>query len=299
MRSFWFGCPFASSRRRGPLSFACYNAAMRFVKMHGAGNDYVYVNGYAQTVHNPVALATQISNRHFGVGSDGLILLLPPETGVDADVRMRMFNADGSEAEMCGNGIRCLAKLAHDHGVCDAKPMRVQTGAGVLSINYALDNQGKLTTATVDMGEPIFDLPAVPVDASKLDEQITDATFVSMGNPHAVFFLDEDQPIINPTLGAQLEVHAAFPNRMNIHFVHVNSPSEVTVYHWERGSGATLACGTGACAVCVAGVLTGKTERNITAHLPGGDLQLEWREADNHVYMTGPAAEVFTGDWPE
>lgn len=270
---------------------------MKFTKMHGIGNDYVYVNGFAETVDDPVSLAPAISDRHFGVGGDGLILILPPETGVGADVRMRMFNADGSESEMCGNGIRCVAKYAHDHGLTTAKPMRVQTGNGVLSIDYTTNGDGALTLATVDMGEPILELPRVPVEKSRLDDAVKGAAFVSMGNPHAVFFIDDDEPLERPQLGAQLEAHPAFPNRINVHFVRVNAPGDVTVYHWERGSGATLACGTGACAVCVAGVLTGRTDRQITAHLPGGDLQLEWREADNHVYMTGPATEVFSGEW--
>lgn len=265
--------------------------------MHGIGNDYVYINGFDETVDDPAALARAIADRHFGVGGDGLILILPHEDGVDADVRMRMFNADGSEAEMCGNGIRCVAKYAHDHGLTDAKPMRVQTGNGVLPIDFEMDADGKVVTATVDMGEPILDLPSIPVDASKIDAELDDASFVSMGNPHIMLYVDKtgDQHL---TLGPKIETHPAFPNRINVHYVQVHSPTEVTVKHWERGSGPTLACGTGACAVCVAGVLTGRTERKIVAHLPGGDLQLEWHESDNHVYMTGPAAEVFSGEWP-
>jgi diaminopimelate epimerase len=293
---------------------------MKFTKMHGIGNDYVYVDGHppeGHTVNDPAALAVTIADRHFGVGGDGLIMILPPAPGIDAHVRMRMFNADGSEAEMCGNGIRCVAKYAHDHGLTDAKPMRVQTGNGVLTIDYTTDDAGKLQTATVDMGPPILTPADVPVDVSKLNpthephtfqvampetgyagHALLPATMVSMGNPHAVLFVDDDQPLERPALGKVLENHPAFPNRMNVHFVKINAPDDVTVYHWERGSGATLACGTGACAVAVAGVLTGKTDRTLTAHLPGGDLQLEWREADSHVYMTGPATEVFTGEWP-
>ncbi len=269
---------------------------MRFTKMHGIGNDYIYVNGFVETVDDPAALAVRIADRHFGVGGDGLILILPSEADGEADVRMRMFNADGSEAEMCGNGIRCVAKYVIDHGLADAKPLRVQTGAGVMSIDYALDPTGQLHTATVDMGEPVLDAMRIPLDQAKLDAAVTDATMVGMGNPHAIFFVDalSDQHL---TQGPDIERHPAFPNRTNVHFVQVNEPNEVTVKHWERGSGATLACGTGACAVCVAGALTGRTERIITAHLPGGDLLLEWREADNRVYMTGPAVEVFSGDF--
>jgi len=291
---------------------------MKFTKMHGIGNDYVYVNAPGGSIPDPAALAVRIADRHFGVGGDGLILILPPEPGVDAHVRMRMFNADGSEAEMCGNGIRCVAKYAHDHQLTDAKPMKVQTDNGVLSIDYTIDDAGKLETATVDMGEPILTPAHVPVDVSKLSETdeshtfqvpmpetgyaghaLLPATMVSMGNPHAVIFVDDDQPLERPALGKAIENHPAFPNRINVHFVKVNSRDDVTVYHWERGSGATLACGTGACAVAVAGVLTGKTARRITTHLPGGDLELEWNESDGHVYMTGPATEVFTGNWPD
>jgi len=292
---------------------------MQFVKMHGAGNDYVYVNCYEQAVDDPAALAPRISDRHFGVGADGLILVMPPDRGVDADVRMRMYNADGSEAEMCGNGIRCVAKLAHDRGITTARPMRVQTASGVLSIDYQLDDAGRLMTATVDMGEPTVQPDEVPVDLAKVQpgekehvyrvplagyegRDSLPATFVSMGNPHAVVFVDRVDEQTRETQvewGRFMERHAAFPNRMNVHFVQVHSPDEATVLHWERGSGATLACGTGACAVAVAGAMTGRTARMLTTHLPGGDLTLEWRELDNHVYMTGPAVEVFTGDWPD
>jgi len=282
---------------------------MRFTKMHGLGNDYVYVDGFTQTIEDPAALAVQIADRHFGVGGDGLILALPPAPGIDADARMRMFNADGSESEMCGNGIRCVCKLVHDYrlGGYDptlpaANPMHIQTGNGVLSLEYTLDAAGRVETVAVDMGAPILDLPAIPVDESKLDARLANAVFVSMGNPHAVIYTEDGDELVQPALGAELEHHPAFPNRMNIHFVKVKSRGEVEVYHWERGSGATLACGTGACAVCVAGVLSGRTDRTLTAHLPGGPLKLSWQGADDskdgHVIMTGPATEVFTGTWP-
>ncbi len=282
---------------------------MRFTKMHGIGNDYVYINGYEQAVRDPVALAPVISDRHTGVGGDGLILILPPPPEVkDADVRMRMFNNDGSEAEMCGNGIRCVAKFVVDHGISNARPLRIQTGRGVLSLDYTTDAAGKVQQVTVDMGTPILEPRKVPVDPGKLtatdqaqifriDDRFT-ATFVSMGNPHAVIYHEKVEGLDLWRLGAELEHHPAFPQRMNVHFVQVISPGEVTVQHWERGSGATQACGTGACAVCVAGVLTGRTQRTVLAHLPGGDLKLEWRESDDHVLMTGPAVEVFSGDWP-
>jgi diaminopimelate epimerase len=296
---------------------------MRFIKMHGIGNDYVYVNGFAEQVADPESLAVAISDRHMGVGGDGLIMVLPPEPGIDADVRMRMFNADGSESEMCGNGIRCVAKLSHDYGLSTAKPMKVQTGAGVLTLDYRLDTAGKLAEATVDMGEPILEAERIPVqidghphthpvvnipgtviELRGWDTAAQEAaglercwTAVSMGNPHAIFYVKDVQAVPLEIVGPQLEHAAAFPRRINVHFVQVHSAEEVTMRTWERGSGITLACGTGASAVCVAGVLTGRTDRKLLAHLPGGDLNLEWRESDNHVFMTGSATEVFSGDW--
>ena len=298
---------------------------MRFTKMHGIGNDYVYVNGFEETVDDPATTAQLVADRHFGIGGDGLILVLPPEPGVAADVRMRMFNADGSESEMCGNGVRCVCKLAHDHGITAANPMRVQTGRGVLTLHYTLGDDGKVAQVRVDMGEPILESALIPanvpgvdphdrvvafpvsgiiqwpastaadwIDACGFDARMT---LVSMGNPHAVFCCQETDRIDAAAIGPAVETHPMFPRRTNVHFVKVHSPSEVTVKHWERGSGATLACGTGACAVCVAGVLVGKTDRKIVAHLPGGDLHLEWDEKSNHVFMTGPATEVFHGEW--
>jgi diaminopimelate epimerase len=278
---------------------------MHFTKMHGAGNDYVYVDGFEQRVDDPAALARRISDRHFGVGADGLILLLPGEAG---DVRMRMFNADGSEAEMCGNGIRCLAKYAWDHGRTKANPLRVETPGGIKTIELALDGDGRVAAATVDMGEPILDPAAIPVKLPRkrvasaplrTATKALEMTCVSMGNPHAVIYTERVAAVRLEELGPQIEHHPLFPQRVNAHFVQVHSPREVTMRTWERGSGITLACGTGAAAVCVAGVLTGRTARSILAHLPGGDLRLEWREQDNHVYMTGPAVEVFSGEWFE
>ena len=281
---------------------------MRFTKMHGIGNDYVYVNAFTERVDDPAETARKIADRHLGVGGDGLILILPSEK---ADVRMRMFNADGSEAEMCGNGVRCVAKYAYDYGLSKANPMRVETGRGVLTLALEVD-RGKVRQVTVDMGEPILALADIPVDREKVvrggreheyrlsvlkGNELLDAVFVSMGNPHAVMYVDDAGAIELNRLGPLIERHPAFPRRINAHWVRVHSPGEVTMRTWERGSGVTLACGTGACAVCVAGVLTGRTDRSLLAHLPGGDLRLEWREADNHVYMTGPATEVFSGEW--
>jgi len=279
---------------------------MRFTKMHGIGNDYVYINGFEEKVEEPAELSRRVSDRHFGVGSDGLILILPSEK---ADVRMRMFNADGSEAEMCGNGVRCVAKYAYDHGLTRSNPIRVETGRGVLTLELEVV-EGKVRQATVDMGEPILSLPDIPVKQSgvrntlrdneyqiEVEGTAVDMTFVSMGNPHAVIYVPGTEALDLARLGPPIENHPAFPRRINVHWVQVHRPGELTMRTWERGSGITLACGTGACAVCVAGVLTDRSHRNVVAHLPGGDLRLEWRESNNHVYMTGPATEVFSGEW--
>jgi diaminopimelate epimerase len=281
--------------------------------MHGIGNDYVYVNGFAERVADPAATAVKVSDRHTGVGGDGLILILPSDK---ADVRMQMFNADGSEGEMCGNGVRCVAKYAYDHGLTRSNPMRVETGRGVLTLALQTGGGGggKVERVTVNMAHPILDLPKIPVDRERVvatgreheyrlsvaqGNEWVDATFVSMGNPHAVIFTNGDLDQLDlARIGPPLERHPAFPRRANVHWVRVVSRTEVVMRTWERGSGITLACGTGACAVAVAGVLTGRTDRKILAHLPGGDLTLEWREADDDVYMTGPATEVFSGEWP-
>ncbi|MHC4562441.1 MAG: diaminopimelate epimerase [Planctomycetota bacterium] len=275
---------------------------MRFVKMHGIGNDYVYVDCFDQEVGDPARAAQQVSDRHFGIGSDGLILILPSGA---ADVRMRMFNSDGSEGEMCGNGIRCVAKYAYDHGRARTNPMAIETAAGIKTIELSLAD-GEVCAASVDMGEPILAPREIPVglDGEQVVEAPVEAsgqrltmTCVSMGNPHAVIYTDDVAGVALEKIGASLEAHPLFPQRTNVHFVQVHSEGEATVRTWERGSGVTLACGTGASAVCVAGVLTGRTGRELLAHLPGGDLQLQWRESDNHVIMTGPATEVFSGEW--
>jgi diaminopimelate epimerase len=281
---------------------------MRFTKMHGIGNDYVYVDGFAQTVADPATVAVQVSNRHFGIGADGLILILPSEK---ADVRMRMFNADGSEPEMCGNGIRCVAKYAFDHGLCHHNPMTVETGRGVLTLDLHL-RDGKVDRVTVNMGPPILALPQIPVDREKVSRgaheheyrlnlglgiEPLEVVFVSMGNPHATSFVHDVAGMDLERLGPKVERHPAFPHRINAHWAQIHSATELTMRTWERGSGITLACGTGACAVAVAAALTGRAGRHMLAHLPGGDLTLEWRESDDHVYMTGPAVEVFSGEW--
>ncbi|MDA3904267.1 MAG: diaminopimelate epimerase [Desulfuromusa sp.] len=276
---------------------------MKFTKMHGAGNDYVYINGFEEQILDPAGLAQQVSNRQFGIGSDGLILILPSEV---ADVRMRMFNIDGSEGEMCGNGIRCVAKYAYDHGLVERLEMTVETGGGVLSLTMVVGTSGLVEQVRVNMGEPGLtrgEVPMIgPVSESavsvslEVGEQQFEMTCVSMGNPHAVIFVDDVEHFPVATIGQQIESHCWFPERVNVEFVQVLSPTEVIQRTWERGSGETLACGSGASAVTVAGVLTGRTERKIINHLRGGDLKLEWLE-NRSVIMTGPAVEVFNGDF--
>ncbi|MDD5064095.1 MAG: diaminopimelate epimerase [Phycisphaerae bacterium] len=289
---------------------------MRFTKMHGIGNDYVYVNCFEEKVADPAKLAQIVSDRHFGIGSDGLILICPSQK---ADVRMRIFNADGSEAEMCGNGIRCVAKFSYEHKLakvgksfivpgCPPCPasLSIETGSGVKNVGLTISS-GKIQKVCVNMGQPALtpkDIPVKLPGEKVIDEPIEilgeklRMTCVSMGNPHAVFFCDDVSLIELEKFGPAIEKHSIFPNRTNVHFVQVDDPAEFTMRTWERGSGITLACGTGACACCVATVLTGRGERVCTAHLPGGDLELNWCEKDNCVYMTGPAVEVFEGIWP-
>jgi diaminopimelate epimerase len=278
---------------------------MKFTKMHGIGNDYVYVNTFDQKAPaDPARLAIAISDRHFGVGSDGLILIGPSER---ADARMRMFNADGSESEMCGNGVRCVAKYIHDHGIARKSRVTIETGRGILTLDVEIEAEGgKARRIRVDMGAPILqgsDIPTKLPGDPPLDVPLTvegrrlEVTAVSMGNPHAVVYVPDVERYPVEALGPLLEHHPAFPRRVNVHFVTVLGPDEVRMRTWERGSGITLACGTGACAVCVAGVLTGKTGRKILAHLPGGDLALEWAGDGHSVFMTGPATEVFSGEW--
>ncbi len=279
---------------------------LKFTKMHGLGNDYVYVNLFEERVDDAPALARVISDRHRGVGSDGLILVVPPEDA-DADVRMIMYNADGSRAQMCGNGIRCVAKLAYDHGVARRNPLRVQTDAGNLALDLRLGRDGRVEAVRADMGAPILDPKRIPVLLEgrsvvaapiTFGDQTLAMTCVSMGNPHAVFFELDLSRVPLAEWGPQVENHPLFPERINVHFVEAVRPDLVKMITWERGSGATQACGTGASAVCVAGVLNGLTRRALTVELPGGPLQTEWDAATNHVYMTGPAVEVFTGVWP-
>ena len=286
--------------------------------MHGLGNDYVYVNCFDEKVRNPAKLAQVVSDRHFGIGADGVILIGRSKT---ANVRMRIFNSDGSEAEMCGNGIRCVAKYAYEHKLAKAgkslsvpgQPicpisLKIETNNGVLTVGLTTDDNDKVQKVCVNMGQPKLTTEDIPVNlpVKEVIEQPMQfqsrafvMTCVSMGNPHAVFFRNDLAIFEVEKFGPVIEKHSIFPNRTNVHFVQVDKPTEFTMRTWERGSGITMACGTGACACCVAAVLTGRGKRVCTAHLPGGDLELNWRKEDNCVYMTGPAVEVFEGTWPE
>lgn len=274
---------------------------MKFTKMHGAGNDYVYVNCFEEAVAEPAALAVEISNRNFGIGSDGLVLIMPSTV---ADVRMRMFNADGSEAEMCGNGIRCVAKYTYDHRLVRRKRMNIETGAGVLTVDLLTNAADLVERVQVNLGAPRLlrgDIPMTGDPGKKalnIEIEVLERTFratcVSMGNPHCVIFVDNLAAFPVSEFGRHIERHPFFPNRTNVEFVRVMSRTEVKQRTWERGAGETLACGTGAAAVTVAGVLNGLTDRKIVNHLRGGDLEMEWREAGD-VLMTGPAVEVFNG----
>lgn len=275
---------------------------MRFTKMHGAGNDYVYVNCFAEPFPaDPAGLAIAVSDRHKGIGADGLILICPSDK---ADARMRMYNADGSESEMCGNGVRCVAKYVHDHDIARKELLKIETGRGVLTLQLFVEN-GRAERIRVNMGTPILNSAEIPTtlpgdppvrQTLSVAGRELQVTCVSMGNPHCVTFVDEitDEWVLG--VGPQIEKHPAFPRRVNAEFIQILSPREFNMRVWERGSGETQACGTGACASCVAGVLAGLTERKVLAHLPGGDLELEWSES-GEVYLTGPATEVFSGDW--
>ena len=278
---------------------------LQFTKMHGLGNDYVYMDAINQKIENRSELAKFVSDRHFGIGSDGLILICPSEK---ADFRMQMFNQDGSEAEMCGNGIRCVGKFVYDKGLTKKETITVETLAGIKTLVMTAKN-GKIETARVDMGEPILEPEKIPVISNenpvknlKLEVENKDFTFtcVSMGNPHAVTFIKEDVNKFDICkYGAKLEVNKAFPKKANIEFINVIDDKTLKMRVWERGAGETLACGTGACAVTVSAILNGYTKRAVTVHLLGGDLKIEWNKNDNHVYMTGPATTLFEGkiDW--
>ncbi len=278
---------------------------IKFTKMHGIGNDYLYIDARRTPVKSPERLAVRMSDRHFGAGADGLILILKSSK---ADFGMRMFNADGSEAEMCGNGIRCLAKYVYDHGLKKSKELSIETLAGIRHLDLYLKNR-RVDSVRVEMGEPILQRERIPMtgmpgmvinESLPLEDGVRFAvTAVSMGNPHSVIYVEDVRNFPVEKYGPMIENHSLFPNRTNVEFVQAVSEGEVIQRTWERGSGETLACGTGASAVTVAGVLNKKTSRSILIHLSGGDLHTEWREDNNCVYITGPAVEVYEGMWPE
>ena len=270
-----------------------------FTKMHGLGNDYIYFNCLESPIERPEDLSPILSHRHFGIGGDGIVLIMESKS---EDFRMRMFNADGSEAEMCGNAVRCVAKYLFDRNYTDKEVIRLETNGGARVLELNID-AGKTRSVRVDMGEPILTPGEIPINVDapkvvnanyKVAGESFEMTGVSMGNPHAVLFVDEitDHQVLE--LGPKIEVDPIFPNRINAHFAQVIGNNEIRMRVWERGSGETQACGTGACAVLVAAVLTERTGRKALIHLSGGDLEIEWGE-NGHVYMTGPAEFVFDG----
>ena len=272
---------------------------LHFTKMHGIGNDYVYVDCFTQAVADPAGVARRVSPRRTGIGADGLILIQPSSL---ADCRMEMYNADGSRGEMCGNGIRCVGKYVYDHGLVPRQTLRVETDAGIKGLQLGVQH-GRVSTVTVDMGEPVLDGPRIPVAAEgpvvdaplRVAGETYRVTCVSMGNPHCVVFVPRVDGLALADIGPRFEHDPFFPKRVNTEFVEVLSETELRMRVWERGSGETAACGTGACAVLVAAVLTGRAARRATIHLLGGDLEIEWN-GDNHVFMTGQAEEVFSGE---
>lgn len=274
---------------------------MKFTKMHGISNDYIYINGATEKIYNPSDVAIKLSDRHTGIGSDGIVMILPSKT---CDFRMRMFNSDGSEAEMCGNASRCVGKYVYDKGLTKKTKVSLETLAGKKILNLHVVD-GKVDTVTVDMGEPIlrgvdiptiFDLPMVVSQPIVVSGKKILTTCVSMGNPHSVVYVDDVDSLDLEKIGPSYECHPAFPHKTNTEFVEILSRNEVKMRVWERGAGETMACGTGACAVAVACVLNGFTDRDVRVKLRGGDLQIKWDDDDNHVYMTGPATTVYEGD---
>ncbi|HIR27856.1 MAG TPA: diaminopimelate epimerase [Candidatus Choladousia intestinigallinarum] len=274
---------------------------MKFTKMHGIGNDYIYVNGFKETVMNPSEAAKRLSDRHFGVGGDGLILIQPSEK---ADFKMEMYNSDGSLGAMCGNGIRCVGKYVYDYGLTDQTRVSVETKSGIKFLDLTV-KQGKVSQVEVDMGEPVLKPESVPVSLegdSVIDREFTlgekkyRITCVSMGNPHCVVPVENVQELEIEKMGPLFEHHSLFPDRVNTEFIRVLDRENVQMRVWERGSGETLACGTGACAVAVACVLNGWTQEQITVHLLGGELKIRWDREKNRVFMTGPAQTVFEGE---
>ena len=284
---------------------------IKFTKMEGLGNDYVYVDCTKQNLENASNLAKIISDRHFGVGSDGLILI---KSSKKADFRMQMFNSDGTEAEMCGNGIRCVGKYVYDKGLTDKTTLKIETLAGIKVLNLNLEG-GKVKTVKVDMGEPILDYKLIPAKDGKvyksrdgikfykvninIEGDLKELTCVSMGNPHGIDFANNIEKLKIEKFGPIIEVDEHFPNKVNAEFIEILDKHNIKMRVWERGAGETLACGTGACASVVASFLNGYTERSVTVELLGGKLEIEWNKEDNHVYMTGPAETVFEGEFDE
>ena len=275
---------------------------MKFTKMQGCGNDYVYVNCFKETIENPSELSIKVSNRNFGIGSDGLILICPSEV---ADVRMEMYNADGSRSQMCGNGVRCVGKYSYDYGIVNKDVVTVETLAGIKTLQLEIEND-KVVRVTVDMGAPIVEPSLVPVKAEGdsviakpivVDGAEYEITCVSMGNPHAITFVEDTNNIGDiEVIGPKFENHEMFPERTNTEFIQVLSDTEINMRVWERGSGETLACGTGACASVYACILNGKTKDKVTVHLLGGDLWIKYDRESGHIFMTGPAVVVFDGE---
>ena len=274
---------------------------IKFTKMHGLGNDYVYIDAINQKIENESSLAKFVSNRHFGIGSDGLILICKSDI---ADFQMRMFNSDGSEAEMCGNGIRCVGKFVYDKGLTDKTTVKIETLAGIKTL-VLNTKDGKVETARVDMGEPILEAEKIPVISKEqpvknLELEVENKKFkftcVSMGNPHAITIVENTKEFDVEKYGKILEVDKAFPKKANIEFAQIIDKENIKMRVWERGAGETLACGTGACATAVACNLNGLTGKKVNIELLGGILNIEWNENDNHVYMTGPAVTVFDGE---
>ena len=273
---------------------------LQFTKMHGAGNDYIYVNGFTEKVENPSDLSIKLSNRNFGIGSDGLVMILPSET---CDFRMRMFNSDGSESEMCGNASRCVGKFVYDKGLTEKTEVSLETGAGVKILKLHVEN-GEVSQVTVDMGEPILVPAEIPVTIEAdqavsvpltIDNTEYAITCVSMGNPHAVVFTKGIDQLDLTQIGPKFENNEIFPRRTNTEFIEILDRNTLKMRVWERGTGETLACGTGACASLVAAVLNNYSERKAKLQLLGGTLEIEWDEKTNHVFMTGPAETVFEG----
>lgn len=275
---------------------------MHFSKVHGQGNDFVLVNGFKEKIDNCSRMAIDICDRHFGIGADGLVLILP---SASADFRMQIFNSDGSEAEMCGNATRCVARYVYEYGLTTKTKITLETLAGIIRPELTFQ-EGKIFSVRVDMGEPRLQRGEIPMMGNQNDyavnypielgESVFYATSVSMGNPHCVIFVDHVDDINLPIIGSEIETYQLFPQKTNVEFVQVLNKKELRMRVWERGAGITMACGTGSCAVAVAAVLNNITDRKVLIHLDGGDLEVEWG-TDNHVYMSGPAVEVYRGEY--